>query len=300
MSSITLLDGGMGQELVRRHRSATGQAPTPRWSTEVLVNAPERVTGLHADYIAAGARVLTLATYAVTPERLARDGAGADLDALQRAGFECAAAARRASPLADAVRIAASLPPLVASYHADLLPERARAQASYRRIVSVQADACDLMLCETMSSIAEASIAAGVAQESGLPVWVALCLDDASQAPVLRSGEPLIDAVRALAGTGIDALLVNCCSPEACERAMPVLAESGLPFGAYANAFRSVDALGPGGTVDALQRREDLAPDAYADAAARWVAAGASVVGGCCETDPLHIAELQRRFGDER
>jgi len=297
MPSITLLDGGMGQELVRRHRRATGRAPTPRWSTEVLANAPERVTGLHADYIEAGARIITLATYSVTPERLARDDASGDLDALQRAGFACAAAARDASPHAGVVRIAASLPPLVASYHADLVPERALAEASYRRIVALQADACDLMLCETMSSIAEASIAAGVARESGLPVWVALCLDDASAEPRLRSGESLLDAARALADAGIEALLVNCCSPEACERAMPVLASVALPFGAYANAFHSVEALGPGGTVDALQRREDLGPAAYADAAARWVAAGASVVGGCCETVPLHIAELQRRFG---
>ena len=36
MSHITLLDGGMGQELV--HRS--GDRPTPLWSTQVMVDHP--------------------------------------------------------------------------------------------------------------------------------------------------------------------------------------------------------------------------------------------------------------------
>ena len=27
-----------------------------------------------------------------------------------------------------------------------------------------------------------------------------------------------------------------------------------------------------------------------------WVAAGATIVGGCCETGPAHIAEIARRL----
>ena len=53
--------------------------------------------------------------------------------------------------------------------------------------------------------------------------------------------------------------------PEALTTAMDILAELGVPFGGYANAFTSVAPHDPGGTVDVLEARKDLDPDAYAD-----------------------------------
>jgi homocysteine S-methyltransferase len=46
--------------------------------------------------------------------------------------------------------------------------------------------------------------------------------------------------------------------------------------------------------VDALHAREDLTPEAYARHCMAWIDAGATIVGGCCETGPAHIAELSR------
>ncbi|MEO0910611.1 MAG: homocysteine S-methyltransferase family protein [Pseudomonadota bacterium] len=42
--------------------------------------------------------------------------------------------------------------------------------------------------------------------------------------------------------------------------------------------------------------RTDLGPEKYADFCEQWIAQGASVIGGCCEVGPKHIAELKRRF----
>ena len=78
-------------------------------------------------------------------------------------------------------------------------------------------------------------------------------------------------------------MLINCSSPEAVSAAMPPLADIGVPFGAYANGFVSIDAMKPGGTVEALEARDDLGPVAYAGHALGWVAEGARIVGGCCE-----------------
>jgi len=39
-----------------------------------------------------------------------------------------------------------------------------------------------------------------------------------------------------------------------------------------------------------------MTPDRYADFAMGWVRAGATIVGGCCETEPAHIVELARRL----
>ena len=66
---IVLLDGGMGQELIKR----SGQKPTPLWSARVLLDNPELVQELHSDFIKAGAQVISLNNYTATPFRLRRD-----------------------------------------------------------------------------------------------------------------------------------------------------------------------------------------------------------------------------------
>ena len=70
MVDITLLDGGMGQELLKR----SANPAHPMWSAKVLLDEPGIVQSVHEDYIKAGADVITLNTYSVTPERLQRDG----------------------------------------------------------------------------------------------------------------------------------------------------------------------------------------------------------------------------------
>ena len=42
-----------------------------------------------------------------------------------------------------------------------------------------------------------------------------------------------------------------------------------------------------------LDLRTDLDPQSYAEHAADWLSAGATVVGGCCGTRPSHIAALR-------
>ena len=280
----------MGQELARRSASP----PTPLWSSQALLDEPDLVAALHREYIEAGAEVVTLASYSATPERLARDGQGLRFESLQGAALDAARRARDAAGRAE-VRIAGSLPPLVGSYHPETMPAEEVALASYRRIVECQAPGVDLILCETMASVDEARVAATAALESGLPVWVALTVDD-DRSGRLRSGESIAAARTALEPLGIAALLLNCSTPEAIDAAWPALAGASLPVGAYANAFTSVTALEPGGTVAALEARTDLGPDAYAERAARWVAGGASIVGGCCETTPAHVRAMAALF----
>ncbi|MEC7184515.1 MAG: homocysteine S-methyltransferase family protein, partial [Pseudomonadota bacterium] len=60
----------------------------------------------------------------------------------------------------------------------------------------------------------------------------------------------------------------------------------------YANAFKSVEALTPKTTVDVLKRRNDMTISAYANFALGWAAEGATIIGGCCEISPEHIAFL--------
>lgn len=284
-----MLDGGMGQELRRRSQ----QPVSPMWSAQVMLDEPELVTAAHRDFIEAGARVITLNTYSVTPPRLARDGDPGMFQPLHDAALRAAQRARDES--GRDVRIAGCLPPLVASYHADSVPDDATCLRDYRRMVMAQAEGVDLFLCETMSLSREALAATFAAVESERPVWVAFTVDDGDGSR-LRSGESLAVAAREVAVAGAQRVLVNCSVPEAITTAMRELATLEVPFGGYANGFSSVAPLQPGGTVDALTSRTDLGPDAYADHALHWVEQGATLVGGCCEVGPAHIAALAKRL----
>jgi len=289
--TVTLLDGGTGQELIARR----GRAATRAWSTEALAARPDLVEAVHADYLAAGADVITLASFAATPTRLAGSGRGDAFEGLQRAAIQAAMDARaRVRP--DA-RIAGCLPPLPGSYRPG---DRAAADATldeYRRIGGVQAGGVDLMLCETLGSAEEARLATLAAvEETGLPVWTALTVDE-SDGRALRSGAPVAEGAAAAREAGASVVLANCAPPEAIGDALAVLLEAGGACGAYANGFKTVEPMARGETVDALEAREDVTPDAYAGFAQGWVEAGAAVVGGCCEIAPAHIAAVAERLG---
>ncbi|RWP39530.1 MAG: homocysteine S-methyltransferase family protein [Mesorhizobium sp.] len=288
MNSVILTDGGMGQELVRRSSSD----PTPLWSARVLIDEPDLVRDLHAEFIRAGARVITINTYSATPERLAREGAEDLFKPLQQRGIELA---RQARDQAGDAAIAGCLSPLFGSYAPALTISFEDTLDIYRRIVAEQADGVDLFLCETMASAEEARAAVTAASESGKPVWVSWTLADHGT-PRLRSGETIAAAARALDGLRVAARLINCCRPEAIAAALPEMIGLGGPVGAYANGFTSVEALKHGGTVEVLHARHDLDPDAYSDQAVGWVEAGADIVGGCCEVGPAHIAALRDRL----
>lgn len=287
---ITLLDGGMGQELLKR----SSKDITPLWSTQVMIDEPDIVRDVHIDYIFAGARVITLNAYTMTPERLARDGQIEDFETLQVAAINAAISAREAAGIPE-VKIAGCLPPLVASYHAEVTPKYEAMLKSYSKIVAIQAPHVDVFLCETMSSIAEAKAALVAAKESGLPVWVSLTIEDNDQG-LLRSGEALLDAVAMLDEFGADAKLLNCSKPEAILASWSKMKSDQGLTGAYGNGFTSIDSLKPGGTVKSMQSRTDLGPAAYAEFAMEWVTNGAGLIGGCCEVGPAHIAELSKRL----
>ncbi|MBS3800761.1 MAG: homocysteine S-methyltransferase family protein [Thioalkalivibrio sp.] len=284
-NNVVLLDGGMGQELRRR----SNRPASPLWSAQVMLDEPHLVTAAHHDFIDAGARVITINTYSATPQRLARDGNPEMFEPLHAAALEAAHKAREES--GQEVRIAGCLAPLVGSYHPEVVPDDATCLRDYRRIVEVQAKGGDLFLCETMSLAREARAATLAAAESGLPVWVSFTVDD-SDGTRLRSGEALAEAAREVVNAGAERVLVNCSVPEAVTVAMETLAKVGVPFGGYANGFTSVAPLQPGGTVDALEARTDLDPAGYAKHALRWIEQGSTVVGGCCEVGPAHIAAL--------
>jgi S-methylmethionine-dependent homocysteine/selenocysteine methylase len=282
MTQITLLDGGMGQELVHR----AGDRPTPLWSTQVMVDHPGMVAGVHRDFAAAGATVATANTYAIHHDRLdgtALEGKFGELHSLaliEARGFS---------------RVAGSIGPLGGSYRADLMPIHNDAVAKFAEVARTLGPHVDLIICETVVSLAHTRAILEAAQYAGKPIWIAFSVSD-EDGTVLRSGEALADAM-ALVG-GAEAVMVNCSTPEVIIAALDVLVTFDKPYGAYANGFESITDgfLEENSTVDKLKMRRDFTPDLYADHAMRWVNHGATIIGGCCEVGPAHIAEIASRL----
>jgi S-methylmethionine-dependent homocysteine/selenocysteine methylase len=89
MKPITLLDGGMGQELLSR----STRAITRLWSADIMLNEPKLVRDLHCDFILSGARVITLNTYTATPERLGHENLLDKIEGLHKSAMHAATTA---------------------------------------------------------------------------------------------------------------------------------------------------------------------------------------------------------------
>lgn len=286
-TAITLLDGGMGQELIRRSSAAK---PHPLWSLQVMMDEPELVANVHRDFCLAGARVICLNTYSVTRHRLQMGSALPDLPELLKHAGDLARAGIQASGLSG-IDIVASLPPLTASYlqQSPLSPEQMKDE--YKELMELQRYHVDGFLAETLSSIAEGQAVLLAAQEADTGVHLAFTVQD-EDGTRLRSGELLEDALRVCVPLKPLSIILNCSVPEAIDQGLPLLAVATKTFGAYANGFHSITALQPGGTVDVLSAREELTPAVYTEMALQWLDLGASILGGCCEVGPAHIEAL--------
>lgn len=290
MAKITLMDGSIGQELVKR----SGNRATPLWSTRVMIDQPDLVGQVHADYFACGATIATTNTYAVHRSRLERVGLEDQIPALIDTAVAQAEEARRNY---TGGRIAGSLGPLLASYRPDLNPDPSEASIKFGELVQLMKPRVDLFLIETAASVQEATGALRGTEGCGKPVWLAVTVMD-EDGTRLRSGEPLSDIAPLVDRYQPEAVLINCTRPEAVPAALEIIKGFGKPFGAYANGFTHIsqEFLQDAPTVDTLAQRSDLAPEVYADMAMGWVDQGATIVGGCCEIGPDHIRALADRL----
>ena len=287
MTNVTLLDGGMGGELIKRGQARRGGI----WSAQALLDSPGDVVALHREYAAAGARVITTNTYSTVPSYLEKAGLE---DRFAELTEQAARLARQAVRGRPDVLVVGSLPPLSESYRPDLSPNEGEAAPIYRRMAEVMAPHVDGFLCETMACAEEARIAATEARtvSDDHLLWVAWTLAD-QEGSGLRSGESVEHALRLVEPLEPDALLFNCSRPES---TLPALAElrslTSRSIGCYPNRMDSVPT---GWTLDndlVIRYRDDLGASVLVDATRRFVGAGASIVGGCCGVGVEDIAAI--------
>ncbi len=296
---IVILDGGMGRELARMG------APfrQPEWSALALMEAPQFVRQAHDAFIAAGSQAITTNSYAVVPFHVGDEvfaQRGAELIALSGQLARDAADAA-----ASAVKVGGSLPPVLGSYRPDLF-DAAKAKALLEVLVTGLRQYVDFWLAETQSSIAEVELVREVVGDDSKPLWLSFTLRDElneSGQALLRSGETIGDAVTAALRLSAEAVLFNCSRPEVMASAVAEARQtanrqnSAVEIGVYANAFEPADNR-RGANEGLSELRTDTDPQGYLRFAEQWVAAGATMIGGCCGIGPEHIAALSQALAD--
>jgi S-methylmethionine-dependent homocysteine/selenocysteine methylase len=292
-----LLDGATGTELDRRGVDTS----LPLWSARALIEQPDVVRSIHADYLAVGAELITTNTFRTHRRTLDRAGQTNRARKLTQLAVHLA---REAIGQSDrSAYIAGSMSPLEDCYSPQLVPPDDELRAEHFEMARDLADAgCDVLWIETMNTIREAVMAVEAAQATGLPVCLSFVVgpngrppDDphphaaqASEELLLLSGESIEAAVRSVSRLQPAAILINCVPFTVIDRAFDILrAVSDRPTGLYANVGHANDQTG-------WTLTDDVQPAAYAQRAREWIERGAKIVGGCCGTTPDHIAAVRK------
>jgi len=266
-----LFDGAMGTQLQERGLAA-GELP------ELLcLSHPDEIQAIHETYVVAGADVATTNTFGANAVKL---GDAATVEQVFRAAIACATASGAAYVAADIGPTGQLLAPLgTCSFDEayELFAEQVRA---------ADAAGADLFIIETMADLAEAKAAVLAAKDnSNLPIFCTMTF--AEDGRTFLGTTPEVAAIT-LSALGVDVLGINCSLGPA---ALVGLVERMIP---YATCPVMVQANAGLPRVEKGRTVYDIGPESYAAAVAEMLAAGVTIVGGCCGTSPAYTAAERR------
>jgi len=284
---IVIMDGGTGTGLQELGVPMDGEA----WSGVANLTHFDTVRRLHTAYLDAGAAVLITNTFAAGPGPLTAAGYGDRFEEANRNAYAAAAEARLQAGRDDVI-IAGSMSRMVAwglsgtgAPDVDGAPDDVR-RDSYDRQAAVLADAgVDVIMLEMMGARVHADPAVAAAEHIGLPVWLGLSIVEANgETATTIDGEDVAQLIGSLPADAIDAVFVM---HSDVQLVAPSLRAIRRTWPGTLGAYPHVGDWTPPNWVF-----HEIAPAAFAEGAADWVAGGATIVGGCCGIGPAHIAAL--------
>lgn len=273
-TGIRFLDGGMGTQLQARGLQP-GEIPEV-WN----VTRPEEIRAVHAAYAAAGADLVYANTFGANPVKYHGE---IPLAEVIQAGVELARAV--------APRVALDMGPTgrLLKPAGDFSFDEAFDAFAEQAVLGARAGA-DFAVIETMGDLRELKAAVlAVKENTTLPILATVALGE--NGTLLTGGDVaavtvLLDSLR------VDAMGFNCgLGPDLMRPYVEQMARlTRRPILVKPNA--GLPKLENGRTVFTVS------PDAFAEDVARLVAAGATLVGGCCGTTPAHLAAVHARLKD--
>ncbi|HKS46466.1 MAG TPA: bifunctional homocysteine S-methyltransferase/methylenetetrahydrofolate reductase [Amycolatopsis sp.] len=277
-------DGAMGTMLHAAGNSLDRALP------ELNLSNPELVSTVHESYVAAGVDILLTNTFGANRLRLAEHGRSTSVRDINLAGVRVARQARRG--VDRTIFVGGSVSPAVSASQRQSVRADERVEVIRDQVQALVDGGVDLLVLEAFGYLDELVEAVEVA--AGLTELPILAQATFTAEGVTPGGETPHEVAGTLSELPVVALGANCTVGP--QRMLSVVEElrryTTFPISAQPNA----------GLPRRVGRRFEYSVngDYLAGYARRCVAAGASVVGGCCGTTPTHIRDIVTKLGDLR
>ena len=288
-----ILDGGMGQELLARGMEPNGTL----WSANALLQEKYHrlLLDTHIDFIKAGAEVIVTTTFTTRKIRLSDNNVENKFEYLNTKAGEIAFEAKKLYPR---VLIAGGLPPQYLTYEADTRSED-EIKDNFHSQAKLLNPFIDFFYFDVLSSVKEFKIAIDCIKEFNKPYLVGAHISEGTNLP---SGEKISEIITNIKHKKLLGIILSCISPENYDLNLNEIKNLGVPFGFKLNAFIKTNPKPnytgaykkskTGNPNEFLGQRKDLTPEKMAEFAKKFKEAGATIMGGCCETRPSHIKAM--------
>ena len=276
-NEVVVFDGGVGTYLYEKGIYIN------TCFDELNLTNPDIVSEVHREYVASGADVIETNTFGANRFKLAPHGLEPKVFEINLKGAQLAKAAAGGEVL-----VAGSVGPLGVQIEplGKLSYDEAR-DAFKEQVRGLLEGGVDLIVLETFPLIAELDQAIRAVKELDreIPIMAQVTINDDGN---LLSGATLESFVRGVENTGVDTLGLNCSvGPRAMLDALETLKTlTAMPLSVQPNAGLPQNIGG--------RNIYMTSPEYMAEYAKRFIQTGATIVGGCCGTNPEHIRAIRR------
>ena len=290
-----VLDGGMGQELLARGVEANGTL----WSANALLQEKyhQLLLDTHLDFINSGAEIIVTTTFTTRRMRLRDNGVEDKFEYLNTKAGEIA---KKAKDLNPHILVAGGLPPQYLTYEVDTRSDNEIKDNFYDQAKLLD-PFIDFFYLDVLSSVREFNLAIKAIESFKKPYLIGAHISEGVKLP---SGENISEIMTTIDHKKLLGVMLSCVSPENYEKNLDEIKSLGVPFGFKLNGFvttkpaagytNTFNKSKTGNPNEFLGHREDLIPEKMALFVKKFKEAGATILGGCCETRPAHIKEMAR------
>ena len=296
--SIKIMDGGMGQLLLEKGMISKGTL----WSAGALVDDKyhDLIKDCHLSYINSGADVIVTNTFSCRKFRLKENNIEDQFKYLNKKACELAIQAKQISK--KNVLIAGSLPSQRDTYVSDVRSDY-EIENDITEQTEILSEYVDFFYLDVVSSIKEIKIASKIANDLKKNVVVGVHTKKDGKLP---SGENLQNLLNNGINENCIGIIFACVSPEIAEKSIRIINECKIPFGVKVNLWK-IEEPTPIKTFNTAKpqeigtnpnisfgKRDDITNKDFYEFSKKIIGMGATILGGCCETNPQHIQEISK------
>ena len=292
---LRILDGGMGQELHAKGLISKGTL----WMTSAVLNEKYHnlIVDTHLNYINAGAEVITTTTFSSRLIRMEQNKVDHLFEFANKKACELALKAKDISN--KEIFIAGSIPAQFDTYKEDTRSNKI-IYDSFSKQINCIIEFVDFIYLDVISSGREIAIATDIIEKFNKPILVGIHLSKNGNLP---SGEKIEEVINKYKSSSWVGIISSCVSMEIAEASINDLKIHNLPFGYKVNLWGNEEPL-PIRKINIAKFNENavnlntimgkrvIDDDMYKKLGQKFIDNGATILGGCCETNPKHTKIL--------